>query len=47
MAEINFRQKDYEKAKEIVREILMIIQSGYFPDGTSQMEVGQQDHKPE
>ena len=36
VAEIEFRQKDYEKAKEIVREILMIIQRGYFPDGTKQ-----------
>ena len=34
--EIDFQQKDYEKAKEIVREILMIIQRGYFPDGTKQ-----------
>jgi CRISPR-associated exonuclease Cas4 len=36
VAEIDFKQKDYEKAKEIVREILMIIQRGYFPDGTKQ-----------
>ena len=36
VAEIDFRQKDYEKAKDIVREILMIIQRGYFPDGTKQ-----------
>jgi len=34
--EIDFQQKDYEKAKEIVREILMIIQRGYYPDGTKQ-----------
>ena len=36
VAEIDFQQKDYVKAKEIVREILMIIQRGYFPDGTKQ-----------
>jgi CRISPR-associated exonuclease Cas4 len=36
VAEIGFKQKDYEKAKEIVREILMIIQRGYYPDGTKQ-----------
>jgi CRISPR-associated exonuclease Cas4 len=34
--EIDFQQKDYEKAKEIVREILMIIQRGYYPEGTKQ-----------
>jgi CRISPR-associated exonuclease Cas4 len=34
--EIDFQQKDYDKAKEIVREILMIIQRGYYPDGTKQ-----------
>ncbi len=36
VAEIDFKQKDYETANEIVREILMIIQRGYFPDGTKQ-----------
>ena len=36
VAEIDFKQNDYEKAKEIVREILMIIQRGYYPDGTKQ-----------
>jgi CRISPR-associated exonuclease Cas4 len=36
VAEIDFTQKDYDKAKEIVREILMIIQKGYFPEGTKQ-----------
>ena len=36
VAEIDFKQKDYERAKEIVRGILMIIQKGYFPDGTKQ-----------
>jgi len=36
VAEIDFQQKDYEKAKEIVREILNIIQKGYFPEGTKQ-----------
>jgi CRISPR-associated exonuclease Cas4 len=34
--EIDFKQKDYEKAKEIVSEILNIIQKGYFPEGTKQ-----------
>ena len=34
VAEIDFRQKDYKKAKEIIHEILMIIQKGYFPEGT-------------
>lgn len=34
--EIAFQQKDYDKAKEIVRKILMIIQRGYYPDGTKQ-----------
>ena len=34
--EINFQQKDYEKARLIVREILIIIQRGYYPDGTKQ-----------
>ena len=36
VAEIDFRQKDYKKAKEIIHEILMIIQKGYFPEGTKQ-----------
>jgi CRISPR-associated exonuclease Cas4 len=36
VAEIDFKQKDYERAKEIVHEILMIIQKGYFPEGTKQ-----------
>jgi len=34
--EINFRDKDYKKARQIVREILMIIQRGYYPEGTKQ-----------
>jgi CRISPR-associated exonuclease Cas4 len=34
--EINFREKDYEKARQIVREILTIIQRGYYPEGTKQ-----------
>jgi len=34
VAEIDFKQKDYENALQIVREILMIIQKGYYPDGT-------------
>lgn len=36
VAEIDLRQKDFERAKQIVREILMIIQKGYYPDGTKQ-----------
>jgi len=36
VAEIDFRQKDYKKAKEIIYEILMIIQKGYFPEGSKQ-----------
>lgn len=36
VAEIDFRQKDFEMAKQIVREILMIIQRGYYPEGTKQ-----------
>jgi CRISPR-associated exonuclease Cas4 len=36
VAEIDFRQKDYGKAKEIVRDILMIIERRYFPDGAKQ-----------
>lgn len=34
--EMNFSLKDFEAAKKIVREILAIIQRGYFPDGTKQ-----------
>jgi CRISPR-associated exonuclease Cas4 len=34
--EIDFREKDYEKARKIVREILMIIQRGFYPEGTKQ-----------
>jgi len=34
--EINFRQEDFEKARHMVSEILMIIQRGYFPEGTKQ-----------
>jgi len=34
--EIEFREKDYDKARQIVREIFMIIQRGYFPEGTKQ-----------
>ena len=34
--EINFRQEDFEKARQMVSEILMIIQRGYFPEGTKQ-----------
>jgi CRISPR-associated exonuclease Cas4 len=33
---IDFREKDYEKARQLVREILMIIQRGFYPDGTKQ-----------
>ena len=33
----HFEQKDYETALQIIREILMIIQRGYFLDGTKQM----------
>ena len=36
VAQIDFKQKDYETALQIIREILMIIQRGYFPDGTKQ-----------
>jgi CRISPR-associated exonuclease Cas4 len=36
VAEIDFRQKDFEMAKQIVREILMIIQRGYYLEGTKQ-----------
>lgn len=34
--EIAFREKDFEKARQIVSEILMIIQRGYYPEGTKQ-----------
>lgn len=34
--EIALREKDYKKARQMVREILMIIQRGYYPDGTKQ-----------
>jgi CRISPR-associated exonuclease Cas4 len=34
--EIDFREKDYEKARQLVREILMIIQRGFYPEGTKQ-----------
>jgi len=34
--EIDFQQKNYEKALQIVHEILMIIQRGYYPEGTKQ-----------
>ena len=36
VVEIEFRQKDFEKAQLMVHEILMIIQRGYYPDGTGQ-----------
>ena len=36
VAEIDFKQKDYDMALQIVSEILMIIQKGYYPDGTKQ-----------
>lgn len=36
VAEIDFKQKDYDMALQIVREILMIIQKGYYPDATKQ-----------
>jgi CRISPR-associated exonuclease Cas4 len=36
VAEIDFRQKDFERAKQIVHEILAIIQRGYYPEGTKQ-----------
>ncbi len=38
VAEIEFREKDYVEAKQIVREILRIIQRGYYPEGTKQKE---------
>jgi CRISPR-associated exonuclease Cas4 len=34
--EINFRETDFEKARAMVREILDIIQRGYYPEGTKQ-----------
>jgi CRISPR-associated exonuclease Cas4 len=34
--EIKLREKDYKSALQMVREILMIIQRGYYPDGTKQ-----------
>ena len=34
--EIQFRDKDYKTARQMVHEILMIIQRGYYPDGTKQ-----------
>lgn len=34
--EIAFRQKDFERARIMVVEILNIIQKGYYPDGTKQ-----------
>ena len=40
VVEIDFRQKDFEMAKQIVREILMIIQRGYYPEGTKQKARG-------
>jgi len=36
VVEIEFRQKDFDKAIQMVHEILMIIQRGYYPDGTKQ-----------
>jgi CRISPR-associated exonuclease Cas4 len=34
--EIDFRQKDFERARLMVAEILNIIQKGYYPEGTKQ-----------
>ena len=34
--EIAFRQKDFERARIVVAEILNIIQKGYYPEGTKQ-----------
>ncbi len=34
--EINLGGKDYKRAEQMVREILMIIQREYYPDGTKQ-----------
>ena len=36
VVEIDFKETDFEKARLIVREILEIIQRGYYPDGTKQ-----------
>ncbi len=36
VVEIEFRQKDFERARLMVHEILMIIKRGYYPDGTGQ-----------
>lgn len=36
VVEIEFRQKDFEKARRMLYEIFMIIQRGYYPDGTKQ-----------
>lgn len=36
VVEIEFKQKDFKKARMMVHEILMIIQRGYYPDGTGQ-----------
>ena len=36
VVEIEFKNADFEKARLIVREILEIIQRGYYPDGTKQ-----------
>jgi len=33
--EIIFSKRDFEKVNEIIREMLFIIQDGYFPKGTS------------
>jgi len=34
--EIIFKRKDFDDAKQIINEILMIIQRGYYPAGTKQ-----------
>ncbi len=34
--EINFRETDFEKARAMVREILDIVQRGYYPEVTKQ-----------
>jgi CRISPR-associated exonuclease Cas4 len=34
--EINLGGKDYKRAEQMVGEILMITQRGYYPDGTKQ-----------
>ena len=33
---VDSKQKDYETALQIVREMLRILQKGYYPDGTKQ-----------